>query len=426
MNQQNNIPLAERMRPTHLDAYIGQEHLMGAAGPLRSMVEQGFMPSIMLWGPPGSGKTTLARLLAQSLDRPFYALSAIQTGIKEVRDVIEQAEKATLFQRGRPILFIDEIHRFNKAQQDGLLGAVEKGTLTLIGATTENPSFEVIPALLSRCQVYVLKPHSAETLQQLAQNALQKDPLLAAKKLSLAETDALIRYSDGDGRRLLNLLELVAQHAKEGTAITNEAVTSFVKLNPTLYDKTGEQHYDVISAFIKCIRGSDPQAAVYWLARMIEGGEDPTFIARRLLILASEDVGLANPNALLMATATYQAVERLGMPEGRIPLSECAIYLAMSPKSNSAYLAIDAALDAVRKGGSAPVPLHLRNAPTKLMKELGYGREYAYPHDFPGRFHPQPYLPEGLESTLFYHPAENSREEAYRAWLRQHKPDAGY
>jgi putative ATPase len=421
-----NIPLAERMRPQTLEDYVGQPHLVGPGGPLRMMVDQGFLSSILLWGPPGSGKTTLARLLAQAIGRPFYALSAIASGIKDVREVIEQAEKSTLFSTGKPILFIDEIHRFNKAQQDGLLGAVEKGTLTLIGATTENPGFEVIPALLSRCQVYVLKAHDAPALEALLQRALTQDSWLKTKNLRLQQTDALLRHADGDGRRLLNLLELVAGHLQPDQAITNEGVIQFIKLNPLLYDKTGEQHYDIISAFIKSVRGSDPQAALYWMARMIEGGEDPTFMARRLLILASEDIGLANPNALLMATATFQAVERLGMPEGRIPLSECAIYLALSPKSNSAYLAIDAALAEVRRGGSLPVPLHLRNAPTSLMKNLGYGTDYEYPHESPGRFSSQSYLPEEIESQLFYQPAENDREAAYRKYLQSIKPNGGY
>jgi putative ATPase len=420
------IPLAERMRPKTLEDYVGQQHLMGPGGPLRMMVDQGFLSSILLWGPPGSGKTTLARLLAQAIDRPFFALSAIASGIKDVREVIEQAEKSTLFSAGKPILFIDEIHRFNKAQQDGLLGAVEKGTITLIGATTENPGFEVIPALLSRCQVYVLQAHDASALEALLQRALLHDPWLKHKNLQVVETDALLRHADGDGRRLLNLLELVAGHAETGSAITNEQVAQFIKLNPLLYDKTGEQHYDIISAFIKSVRGTDPQAAIYWLARMIEGGEDPTFIARRLLILASEDIGLANPNALLMATATFQAVERLGMPEGRIPLAECTIYLALSPKSNSAYLAIDAALAEVRRGGSLPVPLHLRNGVTTLMKNLNYGADYQYPHDLPGRFSAQGYLPEGLEHLHLYQPAENEREAAYRKYLKALKPEGGY
>jgi putative ATPase len=414
-------PLAERMRPRDLSQFVGQEHLVGEGAVLRQAIEAGKIPSFILWGPPGVGKTTLAQLIAQHLKKPFFQLSAIHSGVKDIREAIESAEKATLFQARGAILFIDEIHRFSKNQQDALLGAVEKGIVTLIGATTENPSFEVIPALLSRCQVYVLHSLTREQLELLLHRALQEDEALKKREVELAETEALLLYSGGDARRLLNALELVVTAVPEGqpVRITNDFVREKIQQNIALYDKGGEQHYDVISAFIKSVRGSDPNAALYWLARMLEGGEDIEFIARRLIILAAEDIGLANPNALLLATATMDAVRAIGMPEARIVLSECSIYLATSPKSNSAYLAIDKALETVRAGKVFPVPLHLRNAPTRLMRELQYGEGYRYSHDFPGHFVQQDYLPAELKGTCFYEPADNAAEARVREKLRQ-------
>lgn len=416
-------PLAERLRPKTLDDYIGQEHLVGQGAVLRKMIESGNISSIILWGPPGVGKTTLAKIIANTLDRPFYILSAVSSGVKDVRDVIEKAQKQQFFSRANPILFIDEIHRFSKAQQDSLLGAVEQGVVTLIGATTENPSFEVISPLLSRCQVYVLKSLEKDDLLRILDNAFQKDVEIKKKQIKLTEYEALLRFSGGDARKLLNVLELVL-HAEESDdiEITNEKVTKRLQNNLATYDKKGEMHYDIISAFIKSIRGSDPDAAVYWLARMIEGGEDVKFIARRLLILAAEDVGLANPNALLLAQSTFDAVHQIGHPESRIILSECAIYLATSPKSNSAYEAIDNALAMVKRTGDLPVPLHIRNAPTKLMKELGYGKEYKYSHAYEGNFAEQDFLPEKIKKERFYVPQNNASElkilERLKAWWK--------
>ncbi len=414
-------PLAERMRPQTLEAFLGQQHLVGEGAVLRQAIEAGKIPSFILWGPPGVGKTTLAQLIAKLLKKPFYQLSAINAGVKDIREAIDNAEKTTLFQAKGAILFIDEIHRFSKSQQDALLGAVEKGTVTLIGATTENPSFEVIPALLSRCQVYVLEHLTKAELVSLLDRALEADEVLKNADIEIAETDALLLYSGGDARRLLNALELVSNYGKPGETlrITNELVRQRIQQNIALYDKGGEQHYDIISAFIKSVRGSDPNAAVYWLARMLDGGEDIEFIARRLVILAAEDIGLANPNALLLATTTMDAIRMIGMPEARIILSECAIYLATSPKSNSAYLAIDKALEAVRGGGGQPVPLHLRNAPTKLMKELDYGAGYKYAHDFPGHFVQQDFLPEALRRKILYEPAGNPAEARVRQKLQE-------
>jgi putative ATPase len=406
-----------------LDDVVGQEHLVGSGGVLRKALAGGMLPSMILWGPPGVGKTTLARLIAQDLKRPFHALSAINSGVKDVREVIEQAGGTGLFSRSA-VLFIDEIHRFSKAQQDSLLGAVEKGTITLIGATTENPSFEVIPALLSRCQVYVLQPLAVEQLLALLERAMRTDKLLQGIPIELNETDALLRASGGDARRLLNTFELcVLSASKQGgsgtVVITNDLVKEVVQNNAARYDKQGEQHYDIISAFIKSMRGSDPNAAVYWLARMVEGGEDPLFIARRMVILASEDIGNANPNALLMATTTMQAVQMIGWPEGRIILSQCAIYLACSPKSNASYMAIGAAQQAVKTTGDLPVPLALRNAPTRLMKELDYGKGYQYSHDGAGNFIDQEFLPEALSGTAFYTPGDNAKEREYSALLQR-------
>jgi putative ATPase len=421
VNLREMIPLAERMRPKNLNEFAGQQHLTGTGAVLRQALESGRIPSMILWGPPGVGKTTLAQLMAGHLDRPFYALSAIQAGVKDIREVIEQAQRRNLFERGGAVLFIDEIHRFSKSQQDALLGAVEKGIVTLIGATTENPSFEVIPALLSRCQLYVLQPLTRDALEGLLQRAIQTDAYMRSLDIALEETDALLLYAGGDARKLLNAFELVCQHTSaEGSAtvITNDLVRTVIQQHLVLYDKSGEQHYDIISAFIKSIRGSDPNGALYWMARMLEGGEDITFIARRMVILAAEDVGLANPNALLMATQTMEAVRMIGMPEARIVLSQCAIYLATSNKSNSAYLAIDQALDTVRKGDAPPVPLHLRNAPTALMKNLDYGQGYRYAHDHPGHFVRQDYLPERLKGTRFYEPASNPAEWKTREKLR--------
>jgi putative ATPase len=411
-----NIPLAERMRPHNLGDYKGQTHLVGENSVLRKAIESGQLPSIIFWGPPGIGKTTLAYIISQTLKRPFYSLSAINSGVKDVREVIEKVQGQGMFARGA-ILFIDEIHRFSKSQQDSLLGAVEKGVITLIGATTENPSFEVISALLSRCQVYVLKPLEKDELISLVNTAIEKDAIISALSPVIQEYEALLRWSGGDARKLLNVLELVVVNAG-GQPITNALVTSIVQENPLMYDKTGEMHYDIISAFIKSMRGSDPDAAVYYLARMVEAGEDPRFIARRMLILAAEDIGLANPNALLIADATFRAIENIGWPEGRILLSQCALYLATSPKSNSAYTAIESALETVRSTGNLSVPLHLRNAPTRLMKELGYGADYQYSHSGEGNFILQQFLPVEVKSAIFYHPANNSKEKQVREWLK--------
>ena len=404
-------PLAERLRPRTLDDYIGQQHLVGEGAVLRKMIEAGRISSFILWGPPGVGKTTLAQIIANRLETPFYTLSAVTSGVKDVRDVIEKAQKTRFFNEASPILFIDEIHRFSKSQQDSLLGAVEKGIVTLIGATTENPSFEVIRPLLSRCQLYVLKSLEKEDLLKLLDRAIHTDSILKEREIELKETGALLRYSGGDARKLLNILELVVEAEPEGAVvITDEMVENRLQQNPLAYDKEGEMHYDIISAFIKSIRGSDPDAALYWLARMIEGGEDPQFIARRLIISASEDIGLANPNALLLANAAFDAVMKIGWPEGRIPLAEATVYLATSPKSNSAYLAVDAALAKVRETGNQPVPLPIRNAPTQLMKELGYHDGYKYPHDYPGHFTEQQYLPDALVNERFWHGQHNPTE----------------
>ena len=415
-------PLPERMRPSRLDQYVGQKHLVGEGCILRNMIESGNLSSFILWGPPGVGKTTLAHIIASSLEREFITLSAVTAGVKDVREVIDRARGiGGLFgtKNAAPVLFIDEIHRFNKAQQDALLGAVEDGTIVLIGATTENPSFEVITPLLSRCQVYVLKDLDAEDLKTLTDRALSEDVLLREKNIRLEETEALFRYSGGDARRLLNVLELVTDSLSGASeiVINNATVLSCIQQNIATYDKNGEMHYDVISAFIKSVRGSDPNAAIYYLARMIEGGEDPLFIARRLCILAAEDIGLANPNALLLANSCFEIVNRIGMPEGRIPLAETTIYLASSPKSNSAIMAIDSALSKVRETGDQPVPLPIRNAPTKLMEEIGYSDGYKYAHDYPGHFVDLEFLPEKLSGTVFYEPAQNKHEDALRAYL---------
>ncbi|MHA8053196.1 replication-associated recombination protein A [Aquirufa sp. OSTEICH-129A] len=408
-------PLAERMRPSLLEDYIGQEHLMGPQGPLRRAIDAGHLPSCILWGPPGVGKTTLATLLATALKRTIYTLSAVSSGVKEVRETLELAKKNRMFEANSPILFIDEIHRFSKSQQDSLLGAVEKGIVTLIGATTENPSFEVISALLSRCQVYVLQPLLESHMVQMLEKAIQIDPLFKGKKITLEETDALYHFSGGDGRKLYNLFELLVSSANSNELnITNALVTERLQKNLALYDKDGEQHYDIISAFIKSIRGSDANAAIYWLARMLQGGESLEFIGRRLLILASEDIGLANPNALLLAQACFESIRVIGNPESRIILSQTVIYLANSPKSNSAYLAIDEALAFVEKTGNLPVPLHLRNAPTKLMKEMNYGVAYKYPHNYPGHWVAQNYMPELEVNPVFYQAAQNAAEEKMR------------
>ncbi|MBR6287413.1 MAG: replication-associated recombination protein A [Bacteroidaceae bacterium] len=410
-----SIPLAERLRPRTLDDYIGQQHLVGQGAVLRNMIESGHISSFILWGPPGVGKTTLAKIIANKLDRPFYTLSAVTSGVKDVREVIEKAKSGRMFNTEGPILFIDEIHRFSKSQQDSLLGAVEQGVVTLIGATTENPSFEVIRPLLSRCQLYVLKSLEKDELMTLIDKALKNDKILNKKNIEIKEYDAILRYSGGDGRKLLNILDLIVEaDNSDKIVITDEVVTERLQQNPLAYDKDGEVHYDIISAFIKSIRGSDPDAAIYWLARMIEGGEDPAFIARRLVISASEDIGLANPNALLLANAAFDAIMKVGFPEGRIPLAEATVYLATSPKSNSAYNAINSALELVRKTGNQPVPLHLRNAPTKLMKDLGYHKGYQYSHDYPGHFVKQQYMPDELTGTKLWFPQPNPSEDKMR------------
>lgn len=415
-----NKPLAERLRPKSLEDYISQKHLVGDKGSLRNQIEKGIIPSLILWGPPGVGKTTLANIVAETTDRPFYTLSAISSGVKDVREVIERAKKQDgLFTTKNPILFIDEIHRFSKSQQDSLLGAVEKGWVTLIGATTENPSFEVIPALLSRCQVYVLNSFTKEDLIQLLERAIKKDQLLSSKNIELKETQALLRASGGDARKLLNIFELIVNsEGKNDIQITNTLVEEKIQQNVVRYDKTGEQHYDIISAFIKSIRGSDPNAAVYWLARMIEGGEDLKFIARRLVISASEDIGIANPTALIMANNTFQAVTTVGYPEARIILSQCVVYLATSAKSNASYMAINKAQQLVKQTGDLPVPLPLRNAPTKLMKELGYGDDYKYAHNYENNFAEAEFLPQDIAGTKLYEPGNNKREQLNREFLK--------
>ena len=408
----SNQPLAERLRPKHLNEYIGQNHLVGSNAALRKMIDSGNIPSIIFWGPPGVGKTTLAKIIANTLERPFYTLSAINSGVKDVREVIEKAKKQQFFNKPNPILFIDEIHRFSKSQQDSLLGAVENGTITLIGATTENPSFEVISPLLSRCQVYILNPLDKKELLQLIESAIKRDIILKTKNIVVKEERAILRYSGGDARKLLNVIELIVNSTEnEKIEINDKTVTECLQKNLATYDKSGDMHYDIISAFIKSVRGSDPDAALYWLARMIEGGEDVKFIARRLLILAVEDIGLANPNALLIAQSTFDAVHQIGYPESRIILSECTIYLATSPKSDSAYMAIEKAQMMVRKTGDLPVPLHLRNAPTKLMKELEYGKDYKYAHSFEDNFTEQEFLPEEIKNEKFYIPGKNQQEQ---------------
>lgn len=418
-------PLAERIRPQKLEDYISQQHLVGPTGSLTQQISKGIIPSLIFWGPPGTGKTTLAQIIAQESKRPFYILSAINSGVKDIRDVIDKAKQSGgLFTAKNPILFIDEIHRFSKSQQDSLLAAVEKGWITLVGATTENPSFEVIPALLSRCQVYILNAFTKADLEALLERAMKTDTYLLTKKINLKETEALLRISGGDGRKLLNVFELVINaSAGDDITITNDRVFELVQQNTVLYDKTGEQHYDIVSAFIKSIRGSDPNGAVYWLARMIEGGEDVKFIARRMLILSSEDIGNANPTAFIMANNTFQAVTTIGYPESRIILSQCAIYLATSPKSNASYMAIGNAQQLVKQTGDLPVPIHLRNAPTKLMKELGYGNEYKYSHDYANNFAEQEFLPDAIKETVLYNPGSNSRENSNREFLKNRWKD---
>lgn len=421
----NNIPLAERLRPDNLSGFIGQSHLVGDNGIIRKMIEAGRVNSFILWGPPGVGKTTLASIIAKTTESPFYTLSAVTAGVKEVRDVIEKCKNEAngLFTKSRPILFIDEIHRFSKSQQDSLLGAVEQGIVTLIGATTENPSFEVIRPLLSRCQVYTLKPLELSDLEKLLNKAITEDPFLKKREFKINETTALFRFAGGDARKLLNILDLLEQSTPAGEAvlIDDNHITDVLQQNMAAYDKNGELHYDIISAFIKSVRGSDPDAAIYWLARMVAGGEDPEFIARRLVILAAEDIGLANPNALLLANATFDALKKIGWPEGRIILAECTVYLANSPKSNSSYMAIDRALEEVRKSGNLPVPLHLRNAPTKLMADMGYHEGYKYAHDFSNHYVAQQYLPDGLENARFWEPAANPHEKKMADYLNSIK-----
>lgn len=419
------LPLAERMRPQTLEDYIGQQHLVGQGAVLHKMLESGHISSFILWGPPGVGKTTLAKIIAKQLEVPFFTLSAVTSGVKEVREVIEQARKSTFFNTANPILFIDEIHRFSKSQQDSLLGAVENGTITLIGATTENPSFEVITPLLSRCQVYVLKSLEKDDLLKLLHHAITTDTELKKKHIEVKEYDGILRYSGGDARKLLNILELVCNTDDENVVIDNKTVAERLQQNPLAYDKDGEMHYDIISAFIKSIRGSDPDAAIYWLARMVAAGEDPKFIARRLVISASEDIGLANPNALLIANAAFDALTKIGWPEGRIILAEATIYLATSIKSNSAYLAIDDALAKVKETGNLPVPIHLRNAPTSLMKDLGYGNEYKYAHDYPNHFVKQQFLPDDLQNTRFWYAQGSPAEQKLDDWMKKLWGDRG-